>query len=172
STGGAIWTAPVDSGGRRGLEIGRPELFLQSPFEPHLIARTTPAFSPDGRWIAYASLESGHIEVYVRPFPGPGGKTRISTAGGTHPVWSRNGRELCFLTRVSAKIMVATYKIVGDTFVTGEPTVWCEKPLLDLGEVYSYDGAPDGKRLAVVLHADGSALPKPATSLAFLLNFF
>jgi serine/threonine-protein kinase len=68
--------------------------------------------------------------------------------------------------------MVATYRVVGDTFVPGEPKVWCEKPLLDLGELYSYDAAPDGKRLAVVLYADGSAEQKPATSLAFLMNFF
>src|SRR5262245_45674138 len=69
SKGGAIWTAPVETT-RQGLKIGKPELFLEPTFDPPIIARTTPAFSTDGRWLAYASLESGQIEVYVRPFPG------------------------------------------------------------------------------------------------------
>ena len=55
-----------------------------------------PAVSPDGRWIAYKSDESGRFEVYVRPFPGPGGKWQISNAGGKLPIWSRNSRELFF----------------------------------------------------------------------------
>ena len=171
SQAGTIWTAPVE-GGSQGLEIGKPELFLRTTFDPPFLTRTTPAFSPDGHWLAYASLESGQIEIYVRPFPGPGGKVRISTSQGTHPVWSRNGRELFYLTRPPNKIMVATYRVVGDTFVPSEPKVWCEKALLDLGELYSYDAAPDGKRVAVVLYADGSAEQKPVTSLAFLMNFF
>jgi len=171
SQAGTIWTAPVEDGSQ-GLEIGKPELFLRTTLNPPFIARTTPAFSPDGHWLAYSSLESGQIEIYVRPFPGPGGKVRVSTSQGTHPVWSRNGRELFYLTRPPNRIMVATYRVVGNTFVSGEPKVWCERPLLDLGELYSYDAAPDGKRLAVVLYADGSAEQKPATSLAFLMNFF
>lgn len=137
-----------------------------------MASRTEAAFSPDGRWIAYSSLESGHIELYVRPFPGPGGKWRISTAGGTHPVWSRNGRELVCLDYRPKKLMVVSYKAIGDSFVPGEPTVWCERPVLDLGELYSYDLAPDGKRVAVVLYTDGTAEQKPATSLTFVLNFF
>src|SRR5262249_15590213 len=55
-----------------------------------------PAFSPDGRWLAYASNESGTLEVYLRSFPGPGGRWQISTGG--FPVWSRDGRELLFET--------------------------------------------------------------------------
>jgi len=55
-------------------------------------------FSPDGRWLAYDSDESGRFEVYVRPFPGPGGRWQISTAGGGQPHWRRDGKELTFLT--------------------------------------------------------------------------
>ncbi len=55
-------------------------------------------FSPDGRWLAYDSDESGRFEVYVRPFPGPGGRWQISTAGGSQPHWRRDGKELTFLT--------------------------------------------------------------------------
>src|SRR5262249_29459823 len=55
-------------------------------------------FSPDGRWLAYHSDESGRFEVYVRSFPGPGGKRQVSTGGGGFPVWSRDGKELLHVT--------------------------------------------------------------------------
>src|SRR5262249_7756482 len=151
-----VWTAPVESG-HDGLRLGKAELFLKTTLDPPVIARTAATYSPDGRWLAYCSLESGQIEVYVRPFPGPGGKWGISTAGGTHPVWSRNNRELFYLDRRSKRLMVVSYKIMGDSFVPGEPTVWSEKRVLDLGELYSYDVAPDGKHAAVVLYPDGTA---------------
>jgi len=61
--------------------------------------------------------------------------------------------------------MVVSYKVIGDSFVPGEPAVWSEKPVVDLGELYSYDVAPDGKHVAVVLYPDGAAEQKPATSL-------
>ena len=84
---------------------GKPELFLRTPFD-----ETEPAFSPDGRWIAYASNESGRYEVYVRPFPGGApsgsGKWQISTGGGFHPIWSRDGRELFYETLSDNRIMV------------------------------------------------------------------
>jgi serine/threonine-protein kinase len=167
-----VWTAPVENG-RDGPRLGKAEPFVQTTFDPPvLVARSVPAFSPDGRWLAYSSLESGLIEIYVRPFPGPGGKWRISTGGGTHPVWSRNGRELFFVARPSNKIMAATYEVIGDTFLPGEPTAWSDKPVLGLGELSAFDIAPDGKRFAAVLYADGTAEQKPATNLTLLLNFF
>ena len=55
-------------------------------------------FSPDGRWIAYSSTVSGRPEIYVRPFPGPGGTWQVSTSGGTYPTWSRSGNELLYAT--------------------------------------------------------------------------
>jgi serine/threonine-protein kinase len=71
-------------------------------------------------------------------------------------------------------IMVAGYAARGDALVFGEPKVWSQHPLPDLGSppVGTYDLAPDGKRFAVVLNADGTADPKPITHLTFLLNFF
>ena len=79
-----------------------------------------PAVSPDGRWIAYASDESGRFEVYVRPFPGPGGKWQVSNAGGTLPIWSHNGREL-FFQNPDNRIMVADYEWKNESFVPGKP---------------------------------------------------
>jgi Tol biopolymer transport system component len=83
-----IWTVPIESDGA-GLRAGKPESFLQtSASERH------PVFSPDGRWLAYASDESGKYQVYVRAFPDKGGKWQISNAGGMSPFWSGNGHEL------------------------------------------------------------------------------
>jgi len=61
-------------------------------------------FSPDGRWMTYVSDESGQLQVYVRPYPGPDRKVPVSTQGGTQPVWNRNGRELFY--RDMNKMMV------------------------------------------------------------------
>ena len=80
-----IWVLPME-----GEPQGR-RLFLESRFN-----LSYPEFSPDGRWMAYVSNESGAAEVYVQPYPGPGEKIRISTAGGLEPIWTANGRELLY----------------------------------------------------------------------------
>jgi serine/threonine-protein kinase len=79
-TGYDIWTLPIEFGDGDNLKPGKPEPFLRT-------ANTEmfPEFSPDGRWLTYASSDSGHAEVYVRPFPGPGGKWQISNGGGRFP---------------------------------------------------------------------------------------
>ena len=77
------------------------------PEEPATPFVTTPAdeihaaFSPDGRWIAYTSDETGTYEVFVRPYPDPGGRWQISNGGGVHPTWSRDGRRLFYLNNRS-----------------------------------------------------------------------
>ena len=76
---------------------------------------SAPQFSPDGRWIAYDSTESGRTEIYVRPFPGLGGKWQISTEGGAEPVWNPKGKELFYRNR--NKMMVNTEGV----FSAGEP---------------------------------------------------
>jgi Tol biopolymer transport system component/predicted Ser/Thr protein kinase len=73
--------------------LGKLEPFLSTP-APEL----TPAFSPDGRWIAYSSNESGTLEVFVRPFPGPGGRWQVSSSGGIHPRWAATTHELLYQT--------------------------------------------------------------------------
>jgi Tol biopolymer transport system component len=168
-----IFTAPVDSDpgrgstlpGSAGVRLGKAELFLGTPF-----LEVLPAFSPDGRWLAYQSNESGTFEVYVRPFPGPGGRWQISTGGGLFPVWSREGRELLFET-IDQRVMAVSYTAQGDSFAAGKPQVWTEVRLRSLTTPSNYDLAPDGKRLAAMVADDGNA-DKPPTHLTFLLNFF
>ena len=107
-------------------------------------------FSPDGRWIAYSSDETGPIDLYVRPFPGPGGKWRISTEGGAVPRWSATTPELLFRRPVnSGQIMVASYAVVGEAFRASTPQLWSPTIAEGWGPgTAGYDLHPDGKRVA------------------------
>src|SRR4029450_8590599 len=90
--------------------------------------------------------ESGRNEVYVSPFPGPGGKTLISTAGGVDPRWRRDGKEILYLA--NSKLMAAAVSADGDRIEVGDV-----KPLFELAKVgprASYDVSPDGQRILAV----------------------
>jgi serine/threonine protein kinase/Tol biopolymer transport system component len=120
---------------------GKASLLLGTP-----TSERDTAFSPDGRWVAYVSAESGRPEVYVRAFPGPGGKWQISTEGGMQPRWRRDGRELFYLA--SGFRLTAVPVRTGAAFEKGTPQ--------DLFRVASrrtnipqYDVFPDGQRLLV-----------------------
>jgi len=163
-----LWTLPLDLSDPEHPKPGKPEIFLSTPSN----AQAYPAFSPDGRWIAYESNESGSIEVYVRPFPGPGGKWQISTGRGIFPIWSQNGRELFYETpSPDNRIMVAEYIAKGDSFLAGKPHLWSDKQIYNT-TLTNLDLAPDGKRFAVFPRADAADESKGAVHVTFLLNFF
>jgi Tol biopolymer transport system component len=145
-----LWTLPMEEDEQGALKPGKPTVFLRTPF-----IEGRPAFSPDGRWIAYNSNESGRFEVYVRPFPGPGGKWQISTTGGEIPTWSKNRRELFYRT-LDNRIMVVTYSVEGDSFRAGRPRLWSEGQFTDRGLGRNFDLHPDGKRFAVLKAAEGT----------------
>src|SRR5207253_3211522 len=128
------------------------ELFLKTS-----TAYAFAAFSPVGRWLAYADAEAGQYEVYVRAFPDNGSKVLISNAGGISPVWSRNGREL-FYSTVDRRIMVVNYTVRGESFEAQKPRVWSEGLLANTGLASSSDLAPDGKRFVTLMAAEG---PEP-----------
>jgi serine/threonine-protein kinase len=100
--------------------------------------------------MAYVSASLGTAEVFVRPFPGPGGEWQISEGGGRFPVWSRNGRDLFFLG-TDQRIRVVSYTARGSSFFPGTPRLWSNVRVADLGVNASYDVAPDGKRIAAIL---------------------
>jgi Tol biopolymer transport system component len=161
-----IMTLPIEGDEKSGWKPGEPRPFLNSPS-----AEVEPAFSPDGRWLAYESSESGSYEVYVRPFPGPGGKWQISTGGGVLPKWSRNGKELFYRT-LDSKIMVVTYTASGDSFRADKALLWSPGQFTELGLfTYNFDLHPDGKRFAV-LKAPGTGQAAAMNKVSFIFNFF
>ena len=144
---------------------GKPELFLRTPFNEYV-----PAFSPDGRWIAYRSDESGINEIYVRPFPVGEGKWQVSTGGGLYGIWSNNGREFFYET-LDNRIRVADYTANGDSFVPGKPRVWSDRQIY-FPSVTNLALAPDGKRFAVLAAPEAAGGEKGPVRATFLLNFF
>ena len=128
-------------------------------------------FSPDGRWIAYYSDESGRNEVFVRPFPGPGGsKWQISTAGGTYPIWSRTRHELIY-KGLDNVLMVASYTIDGNSFKADKPKVWSPQALQQRPRQRVYDLHPDGERIAAFVTPENPSAA-PRDKAVFIFNFF
>lgn len=125
-----------------------------------------PAFSPDGRWIAYTSDESGQFEVYVQPWPPTGGKWQVSTtAGGNEePVWSRNGRELFYRNgRRWMAVPISTLPV----FSAGAPRVLFQGDYINVSGL-EYDASPDGRRFLVLQPVEKS---RP-TELHVVVNWF
>ena len=135
--------------------------FLRTPFNEN-----SPRFSPDGRWLAYISDESGRYEVYVQPYPGPGGKWQISTEGGMEPVWNPNGRELFYRTENK---MMAVDISTQSSFSAGKPRLLFSEPYLPTPIVpANYDVSPDGQRFLMLKPAEQTA----ATQINVVLNWF
>ena len=141
-----------------------PEMLLQTSFEEH-----TGMLSPNDRWLAYVSNDSGREEIFLRPFPGPGGKVQISTEGGTEPLWSRDGGEIFY--RIGDKMMAVAIS-TEPQFAPGSPTLLFEGG--DLSVVpggnpgTGYDVARDGRFLMVRAEESSAA----AMQINVVLNWF
>jgi serine/threonine protein kinase/Tol biopolymer transport system component len=159
-----LWTVPLESDSE-GLRAGKPEVFLQTPADERY-----PAFSPDGRWMAYVSDESGIYQVYVRAFPDKGGKWQVSNSGGGYPMWSRTGHEL-FFEALDNHIMVAGYTEKSDSFVADKPRVWSEKQIGGAIGIKNVDLAPDGKRIVALMPVETAEAQKAQNQVTFLMNF-
>jgi serine/threonine protein kinase/Tol biopolymer transport system component len=162
-----LWTLPVEREGEK-LKAGKPELFERTSF-----GNRGATFSPDGRWLAYSSNESGSSQVYVRAFPDKGGHWQLSSNGGTSPIFSRNAKDLFFFDIPDDRIMVASYSVKGDSFVAEKPRVWSGQSValtLSGATGAQYDLAPGDKRIAVTTDAGGST-QKDAGHVIFLENF-
>jgi serine/threonine-protein kinase len=119
-------------------------------------------FSPDGKWVAYQSRETGRLEIYVQAYPGPGGKTIISSDGGAQPRWSHNG-ELFY--KNGNKLMAVEVQ-TSPKFSASKPKLLFEQPSYANG----YDVAPDGTRFLMIKSNDEQ--PVKADQLNFVLNWF
>jgi Tol biopolymer transport system component len=147
-TGQDLWVLPLTG------DVRKPFPFRNTQF-----SEGTGVFSPDGRWIAYRSSETGRQEIYIAPFPGPGGKWQISAMGGSAPRWRRDGKEL-FYVGPGNTLMAAAVSVDGARVEVG--TV---KRLFQVRAVtprYFYDVSPDGQRF-LVNTADEPATSAPLT---------
>jgi len=153
TTGTDVFVLPLEGTAATEITAGAP-----IPIAATHAAEQHPAFSPDGRWIAYSSSESGVPEVYVRPFPSLRGKFLVSSGGGTFPTWSSTKPELWFSTISGAstqQIMVTSYRGAGEAFVAEKPQPWSSRRYLPsqgpLGQSRRFAMHPDGRRAAVAL---------------------
>jgi Tol biopolymer transport system component len=164
---GDLWTFALDTSDVDHPKPGSPEPFFQSPAN-----ESKPAFAPDGRWVAYASDESGQSEIYVRAFGGnasrAGGKWQVSSGGGSDPIWSRSGQELFFIA--GERLMVTEYQDVNGTFVASKPRLWTTMPRVGNTGFSRYDVSLDGTRVAILARPELAAGQLPRMNL--LLNFF
>ncbi len=145
-----IWILPMNASGDK--PGGPPFPFLQTEFQEF-----GAVFSPDGRWIAYASSESGKGEIYIRPFPGPGRKWQVSTTGGYNARWRSDGKELFFVSSSTDGLMSVEIKSGDATLGVG-----AERMLFTLPNEWSggYDVTSDGQRfLCSKQEANDSPMP-------------
>jgi serine/threonine-protein kinase len=137
---------------------------IQTPFNEQ-----NAEVSPDGRWVAYQSDESGQYEVYVRPFPDVDqGRWQVSTGGGTRPAWARSGRELFYLVG-SGRIMAVAIQ-PGQAFAAGSPQVLFEGAYVAANTGRTFDVSPDGKRFLMIKDR-GTSQTSAASEIVFIQNW-
>jgi hypothetical protein len=142
---------------------GKPSPWLNTPF-----IETLGQFSPDGRWVAYQSNESGTSEIYVQPFPAPNAKWQISTNGGGMPRWRADGKELFFIAP-DAKLMAAAVVVSNATFEAAPPVALFQTRIGGgPGQInkHEYAVSRDG-RFLINERAEASA----ATPITLILNW-
>ncbi|HTC88291.1 MAG TPA: protein kinase [Bryobacteraceae bacterium] len=153
-TSGELWVVPLPDGSSGNA---KPQSFLDSRSQ-----KAEPAFSPDGHWVAYRSDETGNREIYVAPYPGPGGKFLISTEGGTSPHWSDDGRELFY--RSSDKMMAVDVQ-TSPEFRAGTPKILFAGTFGN-----SFDLSSDGKRFLMI--KPPAITQRSADQVTVVLNWF
>ncbi len=139
-----IWVAPLSGD-------GEPRPYLATPY-----AEGAGRISPNGRWLAYHSDESGQLEVYVQTFPEPGSKRLISAGGGQDPIWGPHGQELFYWNRQGQ--LIAHQLAAGDDVTVGRPDVLFQFPDYLFQYNQNYDIHPDGQRFVIVRNAMQSRL--------------
>ena len=159
---GHLWHYPPQATG-----AGSSEVATTTAIE------TQPMFSPDGRWLAYTSNATGRLEVYVRPFPGPGEPVTVSTNGGSSPAWNPNGRELFYVEAGTEGDRMMAVEVASPTR-PGKPVALFSFPrselVLGAGVLTPYAVAPDGRRFYAVRQTTRASVP--VTEIRVVLNWF
>jgi eukaryotic-like serine/threonine-protein kinase len=144
----------------------KPVPYLEGPYNEQL-----GQFSPNGRWIAYASDETGSFEVYVQSFPIGAGKFRVSTAGGSQPRWRRDGKELFYISAAARLTAVAVKTAPGFEFDAPQVLFDPQIPAGSLADgFFHYDVTADGKRILVTSVAMDKAVSAP-TPITVIVNW-
>ncbi len=164
-TGPDLWIAPLRQDGSK-MTYGPPKPLLQRPG-----LQAAPAISPDGRWVAYGSDETGRVELFVMPFfpdgPAPSNRWQVSQEGAMSPVWSRHSAQL-FYRGPDRRVMSVAYTTKDGVFLAQEPRVWSSRRLGDVGPMSSFDVTADGQRIAALVDADDARADE--THLRLLLH--
>jgi eukaryotic-like serine/threonine-protein kinase len=148
-----IWRVSLDSG-------ATPQQILATGFD-----NGAPSLSPDGRWLAYTANESGRDEVYVRSYPGPGGRWQVSLGGGTEPIWSPKGGEIFY--REGDAMMAAAVRTQPGFEVTGRSKLFVGQYNPGYFRDQNYSVAPDGRTFFMLQSVVGSR-----QAIAVTLNWF
>jgi Tol biopolymer transport system component len=138
-----IWVQPLDG-------------TAAHPYSPTPARESAARVSPDSRWVAYQSDESGRFEVYVQSFPTPGQKKLVSVKGGVGPVWRGDGRELYYWQSGQLLAVGVSASAPGEAPMVSEPTPLLRAPYVG-NMVANYDASPDGKRFAIVIVKDSTS---------------
>jgi serine/threonine-protein kinase len=165
SAGRDVVRLPLDglAGGR--LNARATEGLIETRFD-----EGNPQISPDGRFLAYQSDESGQLEVYVRPYPQLTARHQVSTNGGTRPAWSRGGRELVYLNK-DDHITAVPIEATGSTLRAGEPVELFATTYPVTVPNRTYDVTPDGQRFLMIRHGAAGAPSPPPASLTVVQNW-
>ena len=153
-TGSDLMLLPMETTPDGAWRPGPPSVLLGTPAN-----ELAGEFSPDGRWLAYTADDSGRAEVYVQPFPGPGGRWQVSTEGAEWVEWYKD----LMYGRSEEVVMSVPYRVQGQTFVAEKPRVWMRIP----PGVLWLDPSPDSSRAAVIRSEEARR-----ESMVLLVNVF
>jgi Tol biopolymer transport system component len=143
-TASDLMILPMEGDEASGWKPGKPTAFVNSP-----ASEREPMFSPDGRWMAYVSNESGRYEVYVRPYGNTGGVWQISASGGEHPIWSPTTRDLFY--SIDGQITAVSYQVDGDSFRAEKPRRLADTRFVQRAQNRMFDVHPNGDRFVLAV---------------------
>jgi eukaryotic-like serine/threonine-protein kinase len=142
-----------------------PVTFLATPANEQ-----APKISPDGRFLAYSSDESGRLETYVRPFPGGDGKWQASVDGGSSPRWSRDGRELYYVQNAT---LISVSVSTGQGVALGRPRrLFRSDSLTSANGAPNYDVSPDGQRFITIAPVEQGEEEEAPPKIRIVLNWY